>query len=110
MHLYKDRLLVDYEELDKQISTVFLASFNPDTFCVLPNKSAYKYLNNMDWFEILNQAVMEGDAKTLDDVILYYTNDYASIMKREKKTLQELIPQLYTLIKYLKKENITMDR
>lgn len=108
MELIKNDSVVNYESLDKEIATEFNAVYTPDTFCILPNNGKFGELVSMDWFELINQAYEEGDARTYGDVVTYYYDDYAKIIELEKVTLRHLIPQLFKLIEYFKENHITI--
>tara|TARA_R110000772_G_C13310328_1_gene440531 strand:- start:54293 stop:54622 length:330 start_codon:yes stop_codon:yes gene_type:complete len=107
MDLYKDGKVLDYDEVDKVLAKELTAPYNNNTFAIIPNRGAYKYLNTMDWFEILNQAFEEAGALSRAEIVEYYTYQYDSLMEIESKKIEDLIPQLFEILDFLDKHLIT---
>lgn len=99
MKLIKNGQEADYNILDKQIASHFNSFYNPDTFTCLPNNTGI-YVN-LDWYSLLSQ----GETHSYDAVIDFYRKDLESTIIETNKTLEQLVPQLFRLIDFLKNNN-----
>jgi hypothetical protein len=99
MHIYKNGKEVNYNDLDIEIAHYFKAHYDRDTFTVIPNSKGY--LNNIDWYSMLSQA----EPTSFEDIINFYKKDFEDTIKAENKQLEDLVPHLIELIKFLKENN-----